>query len=216
MIKFLRLKKKLLLTFLVGFEVYRPSEAGSFSMEPYGEDGEGSNTPPPYSGPITSSKNMAQPSQTQLVFLGLLRLDYRTYSPQSFSLSSDLTTITSYDPRFSASPAALMSLIQSLTTVPPKPIIRIRGKNSTSNEVDFDVKLNMMNLIVPETEKGRMNYVKLIGPGELGFRGDFKETTAPTVSRGLEEWASKFCSDPSSVKEYIAPSFTRESSAQRL
>jgi len=48
-----------------------------------------------------------------------------------------------------------------------------------------------------------MNYVKLIGPGEVGFRGDFKETTVPTVTGGLQEWATKFCSDPGSFKEFV-------------
>jgi len=56
------------------------------------------------------------------------------------------------------------------------------------------------SLIVPDTEN-RMNYVKIIGPGESGFRGEIKETTLPAVAGGLEEWARKFCEDASSIKQ---------------
>ena len=49
--------------------------------------------------------------------------------------------------------------------------MRIQGKSS-SGEIDFDVKVNMMNLIVPEEDrKGRMNYVKIIGNGGDGISG---------------------------------------------
>jgi hypothetical protein len=79
------------------------------------------------------------------------------------------------------------------------------GKSSDGT-IDFDVKLNLMNLIVPdEDRKGRMNYVKVIGPGEMGFRGEVKETTAPAVTGGLEEWARKFCEDSSSIKQLVCP-----------
>lgn len=57
-----------------------------------------------------------------------------------------------------------------------------------------------MNLIVPdENRKGRMNYVKIIGPGDFGFRGESKETTVPHFT-GLEAWARKYCQDPASIK----------------
>jgi len=42
------------------------------------------------------------------------------------------------------------------------------------------MSMNAMNLIVPDIDrKGKMNYVRIIGPGEAGFRGDTKETLAP-------------------------------------
>lgn len=79
-------------------------------------------------------------------------------------------------------------------------MIHIVGKGSDGS-IHFDVKLNIMNLIVPDMEKRRMNYMKIIGAGEPGFRGDFKETTVPTVTGGLEEWARRFCQDQSSIKQ---------------
>lgn len=78
------------------------------------------------------------------------------------------------------------------------------GKSS-DGQIDFDVKINMMNLIVPEEErKGRMNYVKVIGNGEMGYRGEGKESTVPTRMGGLEEWARIYCEDQSSIKQYVA------------
>lgn len=61
-----------------------------------------------------------------------------------------------------------------------------------------------MNLIVPDDVKRRMNYVRVIGPGESGFRGDIKETTAPSITGGLEAWAKRFCEDGSSIKQLVS------------
>ena len=84
--------------------------------------------------------------------------------------------------------------------MPPKPQVRIIGK-SVHDHIDFDVKINLMNLIVPEEErKGRMNYVKVIGNGELGFRGDGKESTLPSKG-GLEEWVRAYCEDAAGIKQ---------------
>ena len=46
-----------------------------------------------------------------------------------------------------------------------------------------------------------MNYVRTIQPGELGFRGDYKQTTVPTITGGLEEWTRRFCADTSAIKQ---------------
>jgi hypothetical protein len=182
------------------YAVHRPSEAEASSpRSPEIDNDDRPNTPPPYSGPTTSTMSLPQPVQSQLHYPGLPRLEYRLYTPATFTLSTDSTTITSYDPRFSTYPAALVSLIQSLATVPPKPQIRMVGKNS-SGTIDFDVKLNLMNLIVPDNVKSRMNYVKLIGPGDVGLRGETTETSNPSVTGGLDEWARVFCSDTRPIK----------------
>jgi hypothetical protein len=141
------------------------------------------------------------PPQPQPTFPGLPRLDYTLYSPPTFTLSSDYTTITSYSPPLSTYPTKLLQTIQSLCTIPPKPTIRITG--TSNSEVQFDVKVNIMNLIVPDEGKGgrgRMNYVKLIGPREVGFRGDYKKAALPERS-GLEEWCRIYCEDSSSIKQ---------------
>jgi len=102
---------------------------------------------------------------------------------------------------------ALVSLIQSLATVPPKPQIRIVGKSSSHGEVDFDVKINLMTLIATDDVKRRMNYVKLIGPGDVGFRGETSQTTTPSVTGGLEEWAQLFCADTALIKQLVTTAF---------
>lgn len=60
-----------------------------------------------------------------------------------------------------------------------------------------------MNLIVPEgNEKAKMNYVKIIGPGEMGFRGATKSSTTPSLA-SLDEWARLYCEDPSAIKQFV-------------
>lgn len=188
------------------YAVNRPSDAApSSSQSPVIDDDDRPNTPPPYSGPTTAAMSQPQPIQSQPHFYGLPRLDYKLYTPATFTLSSDSTTITSYEPRFSTYPTALVSLIKSLATVPPKPQIRIVGKSGGgTGEIDFDVKINLMNLIVTDDIKSRMNYVKIIGPGDVGFRGDNSQTTTPTITGGLEEWARLFCEDTGSIKQLVS------------
>jgi hypothetical protein len=143
--------------------------------------------------------------QPQPNFPGLPRLDYSLYSPPTFTLSDDRTTLTSYSPPLSTYPATLLQTIQSLCTIPPKPTIRITGRPQGTAELDFDVKVNIMNLIVPDAGagkggRGRMNYVKLIGPGETGYRGDFKKSSFPEKG-SLEEWCRCYCEHSASVKQ---------------
>jgi hypothetical protein len=73
------------------------------------------------------------------------------------------------------------------------------GKNGSGN-VDFDVRINCMNLIHCEDEKSRMNYVKIIGPGEHGWRGESKQTLTPTLM-DVESWVKKFCDDKRGIKQ---------------
>ncbi|KAK0111486.1 hypothetical protein ONS95_001841 [Cadophora gregata] len=194
--------------------VHRPSytEPSSSSSQQHPEiqsqqqnqDDEQTNEPPPYSGPTSSAMTRAPAPQPQPTYPGLPRLNYSLYTPPTFTLSDDQKTLTSYSPELSIYPTKLISLIQSLATVPPKPQIRIIGKSS-NGEVDFDVRLNLMNLIVPEEGKagsGRMNYVKVIGKGEMGFRGEGKEALVPDL-RSLEEWARRYCEDQNSIKRFV-------------
>ena len=63
-----------------------------------------------------------------------------------------------------------------------------------------------MNLIVPEDEKRRMNYVKLIGKGEVGYRGDFKKSSFPEKA-SLEEWCRVYCEDSAGIKQFVLPHY---------
>ncbi|KAF4631680.1 hypothetical protein G7Y89_g6451 [Cudoniella acicularis] len=176
-----------------------PDEAGPSNAAAYHE--ERPITPPPYSGPTTPSMIIPDPQPpSEIAVAGIPKLDYRLYSPQGFTLSHDKVILSSNDPRISNHADNLVALIQQLATVPPKPHIRITGKQGESH-IDFDVTLNIMNLIVPDDRKFRMNYVTTIAPGELGYRGETKETRGPTRS-GLEEWAKAYCEDKASLKQF--------------
>ncbi|KAE9370791.1 hypothetical protein N431DRAFT_427147 [Stipitochalara longipes BDJ] len=188
------------------YAVHRPlsqsspsSSSQQQSTTPTEHDDERPNTPPPYSGPTSPQMTAPPPPQPQPNYPGLPRLDYTLYSPPTFTLSTDLTTLTSYTPPLSTYPTSLLKLIQSLSTIPPKPTIRIFG--STNDTVDFDVRVNIMNLIVSEDEKRRMNYVKLIGKGEVGYRGDFKKSSFPEKA-SLEEWCRVYCEDSAGIKQF--------------
>lgn len=74
---------------------------------------------------------------------------------------------------------------------------------------DFDLRINLMSLIVGEGER-KMNYMKILGKGEMGWRGGVREATEPDYGgkggKGLEGWVRAFCGDEAGVKEYVFPS----------
>ncbi|KUI68809.1 hypothetical protein VM1G_04157 [Cytospora mali] len=170
-------------------------------------------TPPPYSGPSTSSQlnlpvtpatpgQEQQPQQPQ-THPGLPHLDYRIYSPPLFELSSDCTTIKSTAPYLSNTVQALTSLVRTQSTVPPKPQVHITGRRG--HRVDFAIKLNLMTLLVPEDPRQRMDYIRCAGAGEVAYRGGTRPGLEPDVGddAGLEEWARRFVEDTSSVKTFV-------------
>ncbi|KAM5348517.1 hypothetical protein ACJ41O_008341 [Fusarium nematophilum] len=163
-------------------------------------------TPPPYSGPSTALIAPTSPAvdnetvtKRPTRYPGLPRLDYRLYSPPLFKLSNDFKTLSSRAEYLSTKPSALVSLIRSQASVPPKPQIHVRG--SRGRKVDFDIKLNLMSLLVPEDEKQRIDYIRCVSEGELAYRGGVKPDMFPEVGdAGLEEWCRRFVQDTSSVK----------------
>ncbi|KAJ9131570.1 hypothetical protein NKR23_g11715 [Pleurostoma richardsiae] len=161
-------------------------------------------TPPPYSGPSSPSQADLAPARLPKgpqKYPGLPVLDYRLYSPPLFNLSADTTTIKSTAPYLSSTVAALVSLIRAQSTVPPKPQVHITG--SRGRKVDFDIKLNLMHLLVPEDPRQRMDYIRCVGSGEPALRGSSKPTARPEVSEGgLEEWCRRFIEDTGPVKTF--------------
>jgi hypothetical protein len=159
------------------------------------------SSPPPYSGP--SSPPPQQPLFAVTV-PGLPKFNYSLYQPPDYKISADETTITTNKPEPNLYPAVLNSLIQSQATVPPKPQIHVRGV-TRGGRVDFDIKLNMMWLLVSENNgKERSegwNYLKVVDDGELAWRGESKESREPRTSGGTEEWVRKYCQDTSAVKQ---------------
>ncbi|KAL8409217.1 hypothetical protein RB594_007604 [Gaeumannomyces avenae] len=181
-------------------------------------------TPPPYSGPSSpspqdgeaDSEQQQRMLQQQLEqqdggaerrrqpqrYPGLPRLDYSLYSPATFELQPGAGAIKSTATYLSANEQALVSLVRSQATVPPKPVIEIRG--SRGRRVDFHVRCNLMSLLVPEDPAGRLDYLRCVSPDEPALRGGAKPKTAPHPGGGtLEAWARAYVRDQSHSKCFV-------------
>ncbi|KAL8297003.1 hypothetical protein RB597_006214 [Gaeumannomyces tritici] len=181
-------------------------------------------TPPPYSGPSSpspqdgeaDSEQQQRMLQQQLEqqdsgaerrrqpqrYPGLPRLDYSLYSPATFELQPGAAAIKSTATYLSANEQALVSLVRSQATVPPKPVIEIRG--SRGRHVDFHVRCNLMSLLVPEDPAGRLDYLRCVSPDEPALRGGAKPKTAPHPGGGtLEAWARAYVRDQSHSKCFV-------------
>ena len=168
-------------------------------------------TPPPYSGPATALPTSPQNVQAVQVatnsfprYPGLPRIDYRLYSPPLCTLSKDKKTLQSRAEHLSTNAEALVTLIRSQATIPPKPQIQILGSHDSDGKViDFALSLNLMNLLIPEDEKQRLDYIRCVGENELAFRGGTKVDVLPEVGdAGLEEWCRRYVQDKSSIKSF--------------
>ncbi|KAF4490133.1 hypothetical protein CGGC5_v003756 [Colletotrichum fructicola Nara gc5] len=91
------------------------------------------------------------------------------------------------------------SLFQA--SIPPKPLIHMKG--TRGRKVDFDIKLNLMGLLVPDDTSKRMQYIRCVSEGEMAYRGGVKPDVIPEVGeRELEEWCRRFVEDPAQVKSF--------------
>ncbi|KAI9861147.1 MAG: hypothetical protein M1824_002645 [Vezdaea acicularis] len=156
------------------------------------------NVPPPlYSSPSGQQSRTPAPPQ---VFPGLPKLNYAWYSPPTFKLSSDETTVISHKPEYSNSPTTLHSFIQEQAQLPPKAQIRIKA--TRDGNVDFDLKLNMMALLVGNDDQNqRWNYLKVVEDPKLAAR---RKSSVPPSStqRGIGDWVKQYCDDPAAIKEF--------------
>jgi hypothetical protein len=180
---------------------FSPGELSVDHIIPNNSPVDPTSTPPPYSGPSSLASRQPPPL---VVVPGLPKLNYSLYHPPNFKLSADETTITTNRPEPNTYSVVLNSLIQSQATIPPKPQIHVRGITGVGS-IDFDIKLNMMWLLVGENNGiGRSegwNYLKIVDDGEIAWRGKSEESTEPRVSGGVEEWARKYCQDKSTIKQ---------------
>ncbi|TQV96648.1 hypothetical protein V2A60_002966 [Cordyceps javanica] len=178
-------------------------------------------TPPPYSGPadpasasaLELSADDSYPHSSGSGgggggsgkgfprYPGLPKIDYRIYSPPLFKLSSDLTSLTSKAEYLSTNAAALVTLVRTQAQVPPKPYIVVKG--ARGRKVDFEVKLNLMALLIPEDGRARMDYIRCVGHDEVAYRGGARPDVLPEVGEGgLDEWCRRFVEDPAGIKTF--------------
>lgn len=154
--------------------------------------------PPPYSSPTTTSP---QP-QPQIPIPGLPNLDYTKYLIPDSKTTTTTTTgtdITTINTTLNTDPAALANFIREQAALPPVPFIRIYGGDEWGTMVDFDVWVNMVRYLLPDSSDGGRggggwNYVKIAEED----KGNGKDQ-APS----LEEWAKRYCAEKSAVKSYV-------------
>ncbi|KAI1326233.1 hypothetical protein F5Y16DRAFT_236079 [Xylariaceae sp. FL0255] len=187
-----------------------PNASGSSASEPVESSGDdaGVEEPPPYSGPSSTHVRPPQPRETRRTgpryYPGLPVLDYSKYSPPMFKLSADTTTISSKAAFLSENAKELAGVIRTLASVPPKPQVLIKG--TRGRRVDFQLRLNMMNLLVPENPRQRLDYLRCVSRGEMALRGSSEPSLQPELPAGaadaLEAWCAKYVADTSSVKMF--------------
>lgn len=153
--------------------------------------------PPTYTGPSPSSSRTptSAPSSSVGPAAALVPIDFSLYPIPGAILSKDRTTITVNDPKYSFNTQALLDLIQTQSKLPPHPQIRIVGEDFSQR---FDIRISMLRYIVrPPDSRGssNWNYVKLIGNGEVGWRGGREQSTFPAPNAGLKGWVSRYTGD---------------------
>ncbi|KAF3064257.1 hypothetical protein GL218_02015 [Daldinia childiae] len=171
-----------------------------------GDDtGNASHQPPPYSSPSDTFQDLQarlQLPKGPQYYPGLPILDYRQYLPPLFDLSPDSITITSKANYLSENAGALATLVRSLATVPPKPQIIIQGNRG--RKLDFSIKLNLMNLLVPNDPKDRLDYLRCVSKDEVALRGGSDPGLKPDfgADNGLEAWCDRFVKDSTTIKSF--------------
>ena len=154
--------------------------------------------PPAYSGPTTSTTTTTSP-QTPCI-PGLPNLDFHKYQLPESILSDDQVTTTTYAPILSSDPNALTKFLHEQAALPPRPQIHIQGSHDEygSQKTDFDVRLNMIRYIIPESNK--WHYLKFVGDHQMAFRGGAAKSTTPPTKNGVAEWTHRFCRESSALK----------------
>lgn len=163
--------------------------------------------PPSYTGPSPSSSQSptAAPSPSAGPAAALIPIDFNLYRIPGAILSKDRTTITVNEPTYSSNAQALLDLVQTHSKLPPHPQIRIVGEDFSQS---FDIRISMMRYIVrPPDSRGssNWNYIKMISPGEVGWRGGREQSTFPAPNAGLKAWVSRYTGDNvKSKKTYVS------------
>jgi hypothetical protein len=182
-----------------------PGEARSYIPETTG----GHGAPPAYSEvsiPIVSRPAPNQHRQRLAATPGLPTADILSYRPAEATLSSDESIVTIQDELLASNKDALAAFISAQAALPPRAQIRITGYQDGFSGPDFDIRINMMSYFL-QPGSASWNFVKLVEPREMAFRGSTTKTIDPHVDGGLAEWTKKFCKSQTTAKAYALPSF---------
>ena len=133
---------------------------------------------------------------------GMPEVDITQYLLPGAVASKDGSTITVNNGNLCSDPNALVHFVNTQAALPPRPEIRITGVHNSYGETktDFDIRVNVMRYLIRKPTDGPLNFIKMVEPKELAFRGDAAKSTLPHANGGLNEWAQMFCRDPSPDK----------------
>ena len=158
------------------------------------------DAPPSYtiaqtSAPLTS---LVRPISVQTT-----TIPFDAYFPPHSTLSSDQLTVTTMLPSLTSDAQALVRLIQEQASLPPRPLVKIRGQHSEygasygPDKVDFDLTLDLTGLL------GENGGAVEVVPAEKVRIGKSEKTLDRQYGVGLEEWAAKFCNDAHGSKRCV-------------
>jgi hypothetical protein len=178
-------------------------------QRPRDNDDDIEDLPPAYSMPIASTAPPTPSPRAFKLIPGLPNLNFAAYAPATSSVSNDNTTVTFVDAQLCKSPQALAKFLTDQISIPPIPEIRIRGshKGWSNEELDFDLRLNMLRYFVPPEGTNGLSYTRLVSQGSSKSPVQ-AGPTAPTSS--VEQWAKVFCQEGGSEKRYVELSFRPE------
>ncbi|KAH0837239.1 hypothetical protein AYO21_08107 [Fonsecaea monophora] len=167
--------------------------------------------------PQRTSTPLSVPSQNPLVALSRLKtVSFAKYRVRDSKLSEDQTVTTTTNPELTSSSTSsstsqqqqrtLLKFIREQASLPPKPIIVIRGTHGNgSTVVDFDLKLNlttMLDLDWGGTESGG-GRVKVKRYQHGSSNGSPKQMTREEMNMSpLELWTKRFCEDKAENRSF--------------
>lgn len=171
------------------------------TRNPHRAPDEAEDLPPAYSIAQSSTTPIERPSNYGRLIPGVPSIQFAAYAPIDAKLSTDLGTKTIVDSTLCKSSQAFSKLLAEQIAIPPIPEIRIRGihRGWSGDELDFDIRLNLMRYFLSRDGSVNSSYAKLISAG----RKKSRLVDSPVDDVGVEQWAKEFCGDSSQDKMYV-------------
>jgi hypothetical protein len=166
------------------------SQSSSSQQRPQNDD---DDLPPGYS----MAAPPPDPAQLRNAALGRMipgivpNINFAAYAPLGSEVSTDLTTTTIVNAALCSSPQAFAKTLAEQVALPPVPEVRIRGTHMKwgVEEVDFDIRLNMMRYFVPKDGSNNLHYTQMVSSGKTAI-----------TNFSIEEMARSFCGSTASDK----------------
>lgn len=159
------------------------------------------NLPPPVYSSTADSTRSTSPTLFRPTDLHQqpLAIDFTQYRIGGAALSDDHVAVLVHNEWFSHNAHALLQLMHEQAQLPPKLLVRVRGSHSVYGDIksDFDLTLNLLPLLVPESD--RWSYLKIDG-SRVTVQGEPVPPAAGSAPSDLEKLVLQFCEDPATIK----------------